>query len=86
MQNMQSIHINCPDTVLISLKDTPESFARELCINAAMMFYETGRLSSGRAAELAGISRVSFLNRLAEFKISIIDESFDELQEDLKNA
>ena len=86
MQNMQSIQINCPDTVLISLKDTPESFARELCLNAAMKFYETGRLSSGRAAELAGISRVSFLNRLAEFKISIIDESFDELQEDLKNA
>lgn len=36
--------------------------------------------------ELAGISRVSFLNRLAEFKISIIDKSFYELQEDLKNA
>ncbi len=86
MQNMQSIQINCPDTVLISLKDTPESFAVELCLNAAMKFYETGRLSSGRAAELAGISRVSFLNRLAEFKISIIDESFYELQEDLKNA
>ncbi len=83
---MQLIQIKCPDSVLISLKDTPESFARELCLNAAMKLYETGMLSSGRAADLAGMSRVSFLNRLADFGISVIDQESEEIRDDLKNA
>ena len=54
---MPTIPIQCPDSVLISLKETPEDFAREATKVLAVKLYEMGKLSSGRAAELAGISR-----------------------------
>jgi predicted HTH domain antitoxin len=39
-----------------------------MLILAAVKLYELGRLSSGRAAELAGIPRVEFLLTLEDYK------------------
>lgn len=85
-KEMPTITIECPEEVLISLKDTPESFGRNITLAAAMKYYELGRLSSGRAAELAGIPRVEFLRRAGEFKVPAWDLSEAELEEDLRNA
>ena len=83
---MTTIEIQCPDEILISLKEDAATFSRDLRLTAAVKFYEMGRLSSGRAAEFAGLPRLVFLRRLADFGVPIIDESRDELAEDLKNA
>ncbi len=83
---MPMITIDCPDAVLISLKQDVESFKRSLTLAAAMKLFELGRLSSGRAAELAGLSRVEFLHRAAEFKVPAWDLSEEQLQEDLRHA
>ena len=45
-----------------------------------------GKLSSGRAAELAGIPRVSFLQALARYGVSIFDMTQEELEQDLRHA
>jgi predicted HTH domain antitoxin len=83
---MPTIPIDCPDQVLIALKEDAQSFAKDIRLTAAMKFFELGRLSSGRAAELAGISRVEFLRRTGEFKVSAIDETAGELKADLEHA
>jgi predicted HTH domain antitoxin len=83
---MTSITIQCPDEVLISLKDDAESFGRDLTLAAAMKFYELRRLSSGRAADLAGIPRIEFLRRAAEYRVAAWDLSEEELGEDLRSA
>ncbi len=83
---MTTIAVQCPDEVLISLKEDAESFGRDIALTAAMKFYELGRLSSGRAAELAGMSRVEFLRRTADFRVPAWDLSKDELREELCNA
>ena len=57
----RQIVINVPEQVLLAEKTDETSFARELAILAAVKLYELGRLSSGRAAELAGMPRVEFL-------------------------
>lgn len=64
---MTTVQITIPEEVLISLKETPDGLSRELCLLAAIKLFELGRLSSGRAAQLAGISRVDFLNRLGRY-------------------
>ncbi len=83
---MPTITIECPDAVLISLKEDAESFKRNLALAAAMKFYELGRLSSGRAAELAGLPRVEFLHRAAEFKVPAWELTEEQLREDLRHA
>ena len=83
---MPTIQIPCADEILISLKEDSAAFADDLRMSAAAKFYEMGRLSSGRAAELAGLPRVVFLKRLAEYGVSVFDESRKDLTEDMKNA
>jgi predicted HTH domain antitoxin len=83
---MTTITIQCPDSVLISLKEDPDSFQRDVALAAAMKFYELGRLSSGRAADLAGLSRIEFLRRASDFKVPAWNLTDDELREDLRNA
>ena len=83
---MPSIPIQCPESVLISLKETPEKFAKEATKVLAVKLYEMGKLSSGRAAELAGVSRVSFLQSLGKYGAPIFDLTKEELERDVKNA
>jgi len=83
---MPIINIPCPESVLISLKETPEHFAKEAIKLLAVKLYEMGKLSSGRASELAGISRVTFLQSLERYDAPIFDLSKEELKRDYQNA
>ncbi len=83
---MKTVEIEIPDEIFISLKETPQEFAREILLAAAAKLYELGKLSSGRAAELAGISRLNFLHMLARYGTPIVDLSEEELARDIHNA
>ncbi|MDW8327070.1 MAG: UPF0175 family protein [Anaerolineales bacterium] len=63
----RQITFEMPEKVLLAEKMDEASFARELRILTAVKLYELGRLSSGRAAELAGMSRVEFLVALGRY-------------------
>jgi predicted HTH domain antitoxin len=44
------------------------------------------RLSSGMAAQLAGMERVTFLLNLHHYGVAMLDLPMDELEADLANA
>ncbi|MBU2446201.1 MAG: UPF0175 family protein [Bacteroidetes bacterium] len=52
---------------------------------AAVKWYELGRLSQSKAAEIAGVSRSRFLDSLKNFSVSPFQETIDELTEELNN-
>jgi hypothetical protein len=59
--DVRQLVIDYPESIPASLNLSPESFEEEARTALAMKLYEMGRLTSGQAAELAGISRVEFL-------------------------
>lgn len=76
----QQIVINVPDKVLLAEKTDAKAFAGELSMLAAVKLFELGRLSSGRAAELAGLSRVEFLMSLGRYKVFPLASELEELE------
>jgi len=83
---MSTVKLEIPEEVLISLKETPETIAREMQILAAVKLFELGKLSSGRAAQLAGMPRVQFLLLLGKYQVSPFSLTTEELERDVQNA
>lgn len=79
---MATLTIEYPDEILVSLKETQDDFSEELKIAAAVKLYEMGKLSSGKAARLAGMDKISFLKILGKYQVSI--STLEELKEDMK--
>lgn len=78
----RQIVINVPESVLQAENIDADTFARELCVLAAVKLYELGRLSSGRAAELAGMSRVEFMMNLGRYKVFALEAELQDLESD----
>ena len=83
---MQTVQLEIPEEPLLSLKETPQEFAKEIKLLAAIKLFELERLSSGRAAQLAGIPRVVFLMKLNEYRVSPMILTRESLQHDIENA
>ncbi len=77
---MARIVIDVPEKVLLAQKADEASFGRELRLLAAIKLYELGRLSSGSAAELAGMSRVEFLMTLERYHVFPLEAELEDLE------
>jgi predicted HTH domain antitoxin len=83
---MSTISLDVPEETLESLNTDSESFAHELPLLAAVKLFELGKLSSGRAAQLAGMGRVEFLMALPRYQVAPFRITEEELREDLRHA
>ena len=82
---MNQISVSYPETLDFSLKMRNCEFEREIKTASLVKFYELGKISSGFAAEILGISRIDFLNRLAAYGASVYADTA-ELEADIANA
>ncbi|BAY13251.1 UPF0175 family protein [Calothrix sp. NIES-2098] len=78
--------INYPATLPDAVGKTREQFEEESKWAMAVKLYEMKRLSSGMAAALVGVDRVTFILKLKDYEVSLIDLSEEELLSDLENA
>jgi len=73
------VSIELPREVFSALRQDPAGFVREMRVAAAVKWYETGVISQGKAAEIAGLSRAEFVNALNQFGVSPFQYSADEI-------
>ncbi len=76
---MVNLTFDLPEGALASLHKGPGDFAREMRLAAAVKWYELRRVSQGRAAEIAGLSRAEFIDALGRYGVSPFQTDVDEL-------
>ena len=64
-------------TITIDLPEDVELYEVKMIIAASL--FDKGILSSGQAAELAGISRKKFLEEVGKYKITVFGESIEDI-------
>ena len=75
---MKTIQLRVPDEV--DLKDY------DYAMIIASKLYEDGKLSSGQAAEVAGLSKRTFIELLGRYGVSVFSTSITDLHTDISNA
>jgi predicted HTH domain antitoxin len=83
---MHTLTIEYPSEVLWALHKEPAEFESEARLLLALKQYETGKLTTGLAAQVAGVPRVTFLFLLGQYGLSPFGEIPEELEDDLINA
>lgn len=82
----RSLTIDYGDEVLLALGLSPDQFREEAKVLIAVKLYELGRLSTGAAAQFAGVPKPLFLTKLADYGVDTFDLSNEELRQDMTHA
>lgn len=83
---MPQVTFDFPPTVFSALRKSPEEFAAEMRIAAAVHWYSQGMVSQGKGAEIAGLNRAEFLDELFRRKVPAVQTSLDELRDELRRG
>jgi predicted HTH domain antitoxin len=81
---MTTITLQLPTEVFSALRRSPEEFASEMRLAAAIYWYLRGELSQGKAAEVAGMARVAFIDELARRKADAFVVDMGDLKKELE--
>ena len=81
---MTTVTLQFPDGVFSALRRSPEEFARELRVAAAIHWYQRGEISHEKAAEVAGLDRKPFTMALARERADAFLVDFDDLKRELE--
>jgi predicted HTH domain antitoxin len=83
-QDMQmTLTIDYPEDLETAVSTTRQELEAQIRLMAALKMFELGKLSSGKAAQLAGISRVEFFEMCGRYHVSIVNYSTDEIEAEL---
>lgn len=81
------IQIEYPESLANTLRLSNKDFETEMKTNSLVKLYELGKVSSGVAARVLGLSRLDFLELLAKYNVSVLGGyNMDDLNEDIANA
>jgi predicted HTH domain antitoxin len=80
----EELKIKYPSGFELSVHMTKEEMEQHIRLMAALKMFELGKISSGKAAELAGISRVEFFEVCGRYHVSIFNYSPEEAEKEIR--
>ena len=80
----QIISIEYPDSLANSMRMSESEFEREIKISGLVKLFELGKISSGTASKVLQMSRIEFLELLANYKVGFLN--VEDVTEDFQNA
>jgi len=80
---MKQLVMTYPDDLAATVRLTDEEFGAQVRLMAALKMFELGKLSSCKAAELAGLSRVDFLEMCGRYQVPVFNYPDDEIASEL---
>jgi predicted HTH domain antitoxin len=83
---MPRVTLELPEEVFSALRRSPEEFARDLRLAAAIHWYERGVVSQEKAARIAGMDRTDFLAALARERANAFVVDFDDLKREIERG
>ena len=83
---MNTMSISYPESLPETLHLSSSEFEREARLAMAVKLFDVGRLSSGQAADLAGVPRVHFLYELGRWGVATQQVDAAALDHDLAVA
>ncbi len=83
--NLQ-VTVEVPEDAVHLLEEQAEQFGREMLMAAALRWFEEGRLSQGQAASMLGMKRGEFFDLLYEHRVSPVQMSVEDLEEDFQRG
>lgn len=83
---MTQLTLEMPEAAFSTLHLAPDELSREIRIAAAVKWYKLGRISQGRGAEIAGLSRAEFIDALSRYRVSPFRYTEQELIDELQDA
>lgn len=73
-------------TLTLSVPDNFEIDKKEALLMIASKMYEQGKLSLGQAADVAGLTKLAFIEILNNYNISIFNFPASDIENDVANA
>jgi predicted HTH domain antitoxin len=83
---MTQVILEVPEAALQLIGKEPAGFAREVYETAVVKWYDERLISSGKGADLLGISRAAFLELLYRHKVSPFQYTPEELAAEVKDG
>lgn len=80
----EELKIKYPSGFEHAVHMTKEEMEQHIRLMAALKMFELGKISSGKAAELAGMSRVEFFEVCGRYRVSVFNYSPEEAEKEIR--
>ncbi len=83
---MKTLSVPIPERLPEALELSDSEFSKEALRLVAVKLFELGRVSAGMAAEIAGMTRLDFLEVLSGYQVPAINLDRDEALREIEAA
>jgi len=81
---MSTLSLDFPENFEQVVHLTRAELASQIRLMAALKMFELGKLSSGKAAELAGVNRVEFFELCGRYRVPVFNYAPEEIEPELR--